>query len=315
MLCPIWGTKAEEVGDKDFDGVHVQSSRAGGAYKIAGTALGLLPKLSQENKALLTSWLIAQRKSGFSAPLITSDTLDLIRSQPRLKFSERIVCVLQALDESIKKVGDYLRVMQDGDDEVSNRIMAVAECQDGVEMTSLIYMMGDMGLLDVNKTIGAPSLRPTARGWQKIEELGLRETDSAQAFVAMWFSDSTTNAYEKGIRPAIEEVGYKPLRIDAKHHINKIDDEIIAEIRRSRFLVADFTCEPEKVRGGVYFEAGFAKGLNIPVFWTCKDTSLSDLHFDTRQYAHIAWKDEADLRKQLKDRIGAVLGDGPLKRS
>jgi hypothetical protein len=53
-----------------------------------------------------------------------------------------------------------------------------------------------------------------------------------------------------------------------------VDDEIIAEIRRSRFLVADFTCEPEKVRGGVYFETCFAMGLNIPIIWTCKDTSL-----------------------------------------
>jgi hypothetical protein len=84
--------------------------------------------------------------------------------------------------------------------------------------------------------------------------------------------------------------GYEPRRVDQKHHhLNKVDDEIIAEIRRSRFLVADFTCEPDKVRGGVYFETGFAMGLNIPIIWTCKDTSMKDLHFDTRQFPHIVW--------------------------
>jgi hypothetical protein len=72
--------------------------------------------------------------------------------------------------------------------------------------------------------------------------------------------------------------------------------------------VADFTCEPGKVRGGVYFEAGFAMGLNIPIIWTCKSTSTSDLHFDTRQYPHIEWKDSAHLYEQLKARIGAVIG-------
>ena len=41
------------------------------------------------------------------------------------------------------------------------------------------------------------------------------------------------------------------------------DDEIIAEIRRSRFLVADFT-HGEDREGVVYFEAGFALGLAIP---------------------------------------------------
>jgi nucleoside 2-deoxyribosyltransferase len=86
------------------------------------------------------------------------------------------------------------------------------------------------------------------------------------------------------------------VRIDKKEHSNKIDDEIIAEIRRSKFLVADFTCEKEKVRGGVYFEAGFAMGLGIPVIWTCAQQSIGDLHFDTRQYNHIVWDTPKTLR-------------------
>jgi hypothetical protein len=105
------------------------------------------------------------------------------------------------------------------------------------------------------------------------------------------------------------------VRIDQQHHhLSKVDDEIIAAIRKSSFLVADFTCEPQKVRGGVYFEAGFAMGLNIPIIWTCKETSMSDLHFDTRQYPHIVWKDSADLYRRLKARIGAVIGEGPKRR-
>ena len=40
---------------------------------------------------------------------------------------------------------------------------------------------------------------------------------------------------------------------------------------------------------------------------------VHDIHFDTQQYAHIVWKDAADLRKQLADRIAAVIGYGPLK--
>lgn len=130
----------------------------------------------------------------------------------------------------------------------------------------------------------------------------------------MWFSEVTNDAYVKGIAPALVSSGYKPMRIDKKEHNNKIDDEIVAEIRRSRFIVADFTCEPKNVRGGVYFEAGFAFGLGIPVVWTCKDTSINDLHFDTRQYAHIVWKDTADLYAQLKNRVGATVGDGPLPK-
>jgi hypothetical protein len=39
----------------------------------------------------------------------------------------------------------------------------------------------------------------------------------------------------KADAPAIRDSGYEPMRIDRKEHINKIDDEIIAEIRRSCF--------------------------------------------------------------------------------
>ena len=74
-------------------------------------------------------------------------------------------------------------------------------------------------------------------------------SESTQCFIAMWFHESTTDALERGIEPAIEETGYEPLRIDRKEHINQIDDEIIAEIRRSRFLVADFTHGEDGPRG------------------------------------------------------------------
>ena len=57
----------------------------------------------------------------------------------------------------------------------------------------------------------------------------------------MWFDESMNDAYENGIEPGIRDAGYEALRIDRKEHSNKIDDEIIEEIRRSRFVVADLT--------------------------------------------------------------------------
>ena len=93
-----------------------------------------------------------------------------------------------------------------------------------------------------------------------------------------------------------------------KEHVNKIDDEIIAEIRRSRFLVADFTQGQDGARGGVYFEAGFAFGLGIPVIYTCRKDMIEKLAFDTRQYNHIFWECNEDLRRSLGNRIAATIG-------
>ena len=135
--------------------------------------------------------------------------------------------------------------------------------------------------------------------------------DQRQAFVAMWFSTEMNEPFARGFQPAIEDAGYAAMRIDRKEHVNKIDDEIIAEIRRSRFLVADFSQGEDGARGGVYFEAGFALGLDIPVIYTCRSSNLAQLSFDTRQYNHIPWESPDELRIALRNRILAVIGEGP----
>src|SRR5207253_2064966 len=96
-------------------------------------------------------------------------------------------------------------------------------------------------------------------------------------FVAMWFDNSMEAAYSEGIAPAISTAGYQPYRMKDVEHNNKICDEILAEIRKSRFVVAEFTGN----RGGVYFEAGFAMGLDRPVIWVVNESDLGDVHFDT----------------------------------
>ena len=191
--------------------------------------------------------------------------------------------------------------------EVSDEMLAATSLEDQGQLRYMIEQIQEMGLL--NGDWGAP--RITLEGYRRLEELMGIQASSDQAFVAMWFDDSMDKAWQEGFRPGIEEAGYKPLRIDRKEHNNKIDDEIIAEIKRSRFLIADFTSEPEKARGGVYYEAGFAKGLNIPVIFTCRDDRLKYVHFDTRQFNHIVWENLEGLRKKLANRISHTVGDGP----
>jgi nucleoside 2-deoxyribosyltransferase len=126
----------------------------------------------------------------------------------------------------------------------------------------------------------------------------------------MWFYKDL-NALSKTISKAIDKAGYKPLRMDELQHNNKIDDEIIAQIRNSKFVVADFTGR----RGGVYFEAGFALGLGIPVIWVCREKELKRIHFDNRQYNFILWdeKNLHELEVKLINRIEATIGRGPNK--
>ena len=143
-------------------------------------------------------------------------------------------------------------------------------------------------------------------GWDHIHELSRINSDSKKAFCAMWFDDSVKPLWATSISPAISELGYDPIRIDERQHNNKIDDEIITAIKKSRFIVADFSGN----RGGVYFEAGYALGLNIPVIWMVRKKDLKKIHFDNRQYNFLVWEPNnlADLKQKLKARIEATVG-------
>ena len=196
-------------------------------------------------------------------------------------------------------------------------LLAYSGCADNSDFKFLLRYLETERLIRYShvKADGLVSIIVDVPGYQRREKIDQVGAESTQAFVAMWFHPSTLEAYEKGIEPAILDAGYKPLRIDRKDHNNRIDDEIIAEIRRSRFVVADFTQDGDRARGGVYYEAGFAHGLALPVIFTCRQDVIDKglIHLDTRQYNHIAWTTPEELRKQLVDRIAATIGDGPQK--
>jgi hypothetical protein len=313
--CYIWDTPAEMPRDSDGDSVYLDSPRAGGKYKITGTAAAMLGNLDTKGKALLTTWLCNQRRAGIEYPAITSDVVNSVNATRPLTTTERVERALLHFNQHVR-VGETIQFSAPGHGTVADAfgLMAITESLNIDELIAFLQMLEQMNfLVDMTQVIGRYRFTPTAVGWLKIEDLITRLPSTSQAFVAMWFSDATHAAYTDGIEPAIRDSGYRAVRIDKKEHNNKIDDEIIAEIRRSKFLVADFTCEKEKVRGGVYFEAGFAMGLGIPVLWTVTKESLGDVHFDTRQYNHIVWDTPEALRNLLKARIGAVIGDGPLK--
>ena len=152
-----------------------------------------------------------------------------------------------------------------------------------------------------------PKVRVTPSGYMAADELTTTRGQSEEVFVAMSFSPEMTPAYEEGLRLGIERAGYVPVRVDRTEHVNRIDDEIVARIRRSAFVVADFT----EQKPGVYFEAGFALGLNLPVIWSCRDDDIDNLHFDVRQYNCIDWTDENDLARRLQLRVEAIVGSRP----
>jgi hypothetical protein len=179
-------------------------------------------------------------------------------------------------------------------------------CPDTAEIGGAIFMLQQLiNLKYVSGSAGlAGEFQVSADGWNRMYELENYRTESNQGFIAMAFASEYDDAWN-AIAAAIDKAGFTPFRVNQSDTNGKICDEIIAQIQQSRFVVSDFTGQ----RNGVYFEAGYAMGLGIPVIWCCHAQEIKDgkLHFDTRQYNHINWETPEELSTRLYNRIRATI--------
>ena len=271
----------------------------------------MLQSLDDDEKTRLTTLLVDSRNHGEEAPCVTPELVERARRARPLDVDKRADRLLGFIARQTKAIGDYVRLNWKSPTALLfMQAMAWSESTSGEEVQYLLNFMHDEQQRWISRRPSILDYRVTVEGYRRLAD-GKTSVDSGQAFVAMWFGGEMNDAYEKGIEPAIVDAGFKAMRIDRKQDVVKIDDEIIAEIRRSRFLVADFTHGEDGARGGVYFEAGFAFGLSIPVIYICREDAIDKIHFDTRQYHHITWNSPEGLHRDLKNRILALIGEGP----
>lgn len=276
-----------------------------GSYDVGAAAAAALPDRDAYERALLSGVARHAHDRGDVVSLTTDSLDDLIRNArpPRDPF--------QAADILLAYVRRHMGRMDDSVFVSLTRDFPVVYAAGPNELRHHLRNLNELGLIEWGQREDGFDVYLTLDGWRRLDELARVSARSVQAFVAMWFDESMDPAWKDGFRPALEATGYEPLRIDLHEHNERIDERIVAEIRRSGLLVADFTGH----RGGVYFEAGLALGLGIPVVWTCRADELEGSHFDTRQYNHIVWESPAVLRERLVTRIRATIGSPDARAS
>jgi len=291
-----------------------------GDYTIVGTACSMLsakPLLSASQIGCAAGWVREHRGTE-----IRSEEVRLLRDLPSPSPDTKAIKLLAALAKLSPTPGHKISLSfsalssslnrrmdhpsptaYDGDEATGLALMAAAWAANHDELWFLLVEY----LVNTQKHVrpvgqGSKIFMISPEGWAYLAGFN---PNSIIGFIAMWFDkrlDPVLAAIEKGIG----EAGYDPKRIDKVEHNNKIDDEIIAWIRRSKFVVADMTGN----RGGVYFESGFALGLDLEVIWLCRKDRLHRVHFDNRQYNFIEWSSNElpALTQRLKNRIEARFG-------
>lgn len=315
---PIWGLPAHSV--SIGSGLTQYSGDRIGRFAVSDGLDTYIQHWPDSDKVKITTWVLDHNRGG-GTPVIKPEDMLTMQARRSLGFGEKVDRFLLMLEADLFRPGDLLpwRSGVETADSVRarHRAMLWTESANEKEFYGLRTALVDAAILISDQPDGAPRLGPG--GYERLDQLRSGAAHTDQGFVAMWFGPDVAEAYAIGIEPALIDAGYRAMRIDRKEHNNKIDDEILAEIRRSRFVVADFTCGLMETangmvavpRGGVYYEAGFAQGLAIPVIWTVRADQIAHVHFDTRQFNHIAWNTAEELRDRLTARIAASIGWGP----
>ncbi len=300
--CPICELEAQSTTHQDYDNQTICDCKRCGKFLIYELAKGLI---NEENRSKLSGWLREQSLYDRDCPNLDRSYLErVIGELPDYTPLEKQNKLLNAIGKMTSYPGENLPIL-------INHNLSLAWSKNRTEFEYYLNALKDRGFLNrVSNTIHRNFLQITVSGWEHIEMCDVDIESRSQVFIAMSFSEKLDKIYINAIKPAVEESGYTPCRVDQIPHIDRIDAKIITEIKKSRFLVADVT----EQKAGVYYEAGFASGLGIPVIWCVHKNDLDDVHFDTRQYNHIVWGTEDQLKEDLINIISATIGKRSSKR-
>ena len=304
--CALCGDPLQEPMRRDFDTLnHRLRCRACGTYEMTVDAIS--SPLRGEDGNFWLGAATRQHWDLYEKPLLIrlADMEQIAEQHSKTSVSENIQKLLNYLVRKSPRPSVRVEFNTDYD-------FRVIDARDTKELEFYLKYLEDSGLIERDEeghhlqSLQAFYLTPA--GWENMLGSSASSAEHGRVFVAMWFHESMSDAYETGIKTALKGAGYLPVCMNETLQNDDINFAILAEIRRAQFVVADIT----GARGGVYFEAGFAKALGRDVFFTCrKDRFSQDKHFDTEHFHHTTWDTPANLARSLQEKVMALKGPGP----
>ena len=261
-------------------------------------------------KARLATALIDRIVGGEAEPLVDEDLVDYVKeNQATLPIDERANRLLRFMTRSEFTVDIPLNFAS-----FEPLVEAALGWSESINTGELEYFLKNLteeGLIEETSEFDG-GYTATIEGHRVIAREKPTEI-SSDVFIAMWINNETENLFLK-IKEAVIGTGYNPIRIDEKRFNGLIDDSIVESIRASRFIIADLTHGDDGVRGSVYYEAGFARGLDKVVIQTIRKDQMDRgrVSFNLAHYPTITWtaNNLEQFKVDLRNRIEELLPKG-----
>ena len=339
--CPVWSTFAHIK--EDDSGRTVASPRAGGLYRPDSSTEPQLAQLTPEAKGDLSYgiyqhnrryrlfdrlWrLVGPHRDWSEEPdvVLAHQPVELnaqhleylLAQQPTTEA--RILGYMQELVRHQAQVRPNLIALPANGNEM-DLLQAASGCRESYGQAELedFHAYAEQQKWIWRNDTG--DIRVNLSGHMYVDENTRRESLLAQGFIALWFDETETGKVSPAIEGAIRDAGYTPLRIDRDPHTSSIPDQVVHQLRQSRFVVADLTshrlCDSDELgRRNVYYEAGFAAGADLEVIFTCREDCYvpEKVASDIRHFHVLRWEDHnlKRFRQELRERILARVRPGP----
>ena len=270
-----------------------------------------------------------RRDNGFER--LTAERVDEILEDSRIPHSpvkklERFLLNLYNVNDQIgikyqakenNTIEAFYQAIQTRDAKCDKRFpLSIAYSRSWSEVDTMLAELASLGYTKQSVMVNQNLYHITARGFERAETLLTTNLESRKVFVAMQFSKPNVMAeLQYAIKPACEACGFEAFITSDNEYNSGIIDEIISQIRQSKFVIADLTY----ANNGAYYEAGYSTALGREVIHCCKESWLMErgadgvlrnkLHFDVAHLNVIIWKDADDLRERLVKRIRAIIPD------
>jgi nucleoside 2-deoxyribosyltransferase/predicted RNA-binding Zn-ribbon protein involved in translation (DUF1610 family) len=294
--CPICNISSKEE-STGRDGYHIICPKCGEYFISRSLKINLrsIENIKDNNK--ISSWISEQNKLFGNIPELLTSNIEAIINQREKTIKEKFDCFMKtisSLDQGhITNLNFNHCYIYDNEFSIF--------FQKALDKN---YIKGNISKVINSYQSAFLFFGMNFDGLEYVESLNQKNENSKNVFAAFYFTKELQSIFDNDVKQVIEESGLTYIRVSSSTTDTNItiNDDIIGKIKSSKIVIADFSGQ----RSSVYFEAGLAMGLNIPVIWTCKKDEIDDLSFDTRQYPHILWETKEELKEKLKNRIKAI---------
>ena len=307
MECPVCKTDSEINTEKEYGRYWEVNCPRCGRFNWEKEIERGIPNY-QQNKIILSYWIRTNQNKTEIIHLDEKLVEAIIRDTKPLSVNEKANKLLLLIGSDLKRPDERIIL----DSKKKFEYLAKVSAEDENELSYLIEFLKSVNWLktdinffpEVENKIYEGFVLLTFLGWERFENLSQGKNYNRAAFMAMDFNDDKIEkAYQECFKPSIALTGFELFNLREKPKAGLIDNRLRAEIRNSRFLLADLT----NSNLGAYWEAGFAEGLGKPVIYLCEKSHFEKFktHFDTNHHYTVIY-DMKDLENASENLVATI---------